>query len=152
MIAFDHPLWPALAPYARVAPGRDNVDLLQLPDDLRAAALSTLVNCVACGAPIHCFRARAKSKRARIGGTETERRLFYAATCVAPAGCSRSRAAKDHKNYVRRLFGLSVGIPSVRKHQSASAEVVAQIDKSIQFAPQPCREAMLAARELLVRT
>lgn len=103
MILFEHPIWPYLVPYVHMSEGRDNLDLLQLPDELRMLALQVQVNCVSCGRPINCLRARAKSTRSRVAGTETERRLFYAATCPAESdsGCSRTKAAQAHKDLVR---------------------------------------------------
>jgi hypothetical protein len=99
MFLFEHPIFKHIAPYAHVSDGRDNVDFLQLPDMLRALALEVQTNCPACGASVFSLRARAKSSRARIAGTETERRLFYAPTCPTEKnpGCSRTKAAKDHK-------------------------------------------------------
>ena len=81
MIVFDHPFWLQLRPYARLSEGRDNLDLLQLPDDLRVQAVMIQIPCVACGEPCRVFRARLKSERSRIAGQVEERRLFYAATC-----------------------------------------------------------------------
>lgn len=107
MTIFDHPLWPSLKPYARLSEGRDNLDLLQLPDDLRVQAAGIVLPCVACGTGIRVFRARLKSNRSRIAGSVEERRMFYAATCPsgANAGCARSRAAKEHKRRVRERLG-----------------------------------------------
>lgn len=108
MTLFEHPLWQHVAPYAKLTEGRDNLDFLNLPDQLRALALDVLVNCVSCGRPIRCLRARVKSSRSRVGGTETERRLFYAPTCETEvnAGCSRTRAMKCHKDVVRAAMKL----------------------------------------------
>lgn len=102
MTLFELPLWQHLAPYAHVDSGRGNLDLLQLPDSLRVEALGLMVNCVSCGAPSHPLRSRVLSKRSRISGVATERRLFYAATCSTDAnpGCSRTRAAKIHKQWM----------------------------------------------------
>lgn len=107
MIIFDHPIWPQVSPYARLSEGRDNLDLLQLPDDLILVALNATVTCVACGNPIHPFRRRTKSQRARIANRPEERRLYYASTCAASvnAGCARSTAAKNHKVEVRDRLG-----------------------------------------------
>ncbi len=104
---FDHPLWSSLGKYARLSDGRDNLDLLQLPDELRAQAMALSLPCVACAAPCHVFRARLKSERSRVAGQVEEHRLFYAATCPSTvnAGCSRSKAAKSHKRRVRELLG-----------------------------------------------
>lgn len=194
MIVFHHPNWFFLRPYVRLSSLRGNVDLLDLPDDLRALALATIVDCVACAAPIRCFRARTKSKRSRVSGSSEERRLFYASTCASTVntGCSRSRAAKDHKRLVRTMLGEKDGCTregvvacstgsagsSMKLHTGQSfcahpdcftvvegaqkvcsehddydevADVVAKIDASLKFAPRDCREAMLAARALLVK-
>ena len=107
MIIFEHPIWRHVAPYVHLGEGRDNVDLLGLPDQLRALSLEVICNCVACGEPIKVFRVRAQSDRSRIAGTPVERRLFYAATCPSEKnpGCSRTAAAKDHKNLVKRKLG-----------------------------------------------
>lgn len=107
MNVFEHELWTSLRPYARLSDGRDNLDLLQLPNDLRAKALAAEFPCVACGQPCRVFRARVKSGRSRVAGRAEERRLFYAATCPASvnAGCARSRAAKSHKRVVRSRLG-----------------------------------------------
>lgn len=107
MTIFDHYLWSKLKPYARLTVGRDNLDLLQLPDGLRAEAMTISLPCVACGESIRVFRARMKSKRSRIAEQVEERRLFYAATCPSAvnAGCSRSRAAKGHKKILRERLG-----------------------------------------------
>ena len=99
MILFDHPVWPHVAPYAHVDAGRDNLDFLQMPDQLRGLALGVVANCVSCGAVVHPLRARAKSERSRVAGTAVERRLFYAPTCPTETrpGCSRTKAAMAHK-------------------------------------------------------
>lgn len=104
---FNHPLWVELKPYARMSNGRDNLDLLQLPDELRAQALLIALPCVSCGTLIRVFRARMKSKRSRISGSTEEHRLFYAATCPSytNSGCSRSKRAKDAKRELRLLLG-----------------------------------------------
>jgi ribA/ribD-fused uncharacterized protein len=106
VILFDHPIWKHVAPFAKMVAGRDNVDLLQLPDDLRVLAVDVVCNCVSCGAVIHPLRCRAKSDRSRVAGTAVERRLFYAATCPSEMnpGCSRTTAAQEHKEMVRRRF------------------------------------------------
>lgn len=108
MILFDHPIWKHIKKYAAVAEGRDNLDFHQLPDQLRALALEVTANCVACGAVVNPLRARAKSERSRIAGSPVERRLFYAPTCLTEKnpGCSRARAARDHKKIVRVALGL----------------------------------------------
>ena len=101
---FDHPIWRHLAPYARLDEGgRDNLDLHQLPDQLRDLALAVEVNCVACGKIIHPLRARVSSERSRVAGSHTERRLFYAPTCPTEKdpGCSRTVLARNHKRWVR---------------------------------------------------
>ena len=109
MTIFEHPIFRHLRPYFHLGTegGRDNVDLLQLPDHLRALALEIRVNCTACGAAISPFRVRAKSHRSRIAGSGEERRLFYAGTCAAEknSGCARTVAARDHKILVRRVLG-----------------------------------------------
>ena len=75
---FGLPIWLKLRQYAhfsnsvrggRVAP---RLNLLQLPEDLRVEALAVTVPCVSCGQPIHPLRARKKSERSRIAGSETE--------------------------------------------------------------------------------
>lgn len=108
MILFNHPLWRYIAPYAHVDEHRSNVDFLQVPDDLRTIALEAVCNCIACGAVIHPLRARAKSERSRVAGTAIERRLFYAPTCPTEvnSGCSRTVAARAHKQKLRAIFGL----------------------------------------------
>lgn len=177
MTIFDHPSWKQLRSFARLSEGRGNVDLLDLPDDLRTLALSVEVNCVACGEPTFCFRARQKSKRARISTTAVERRLFYAATCSSTvnSGCSRSRSAKDAKLAMMRELAerwvskdgttfAAVCEPGITiKNEVKYIEtkpfydklatdlVVAKIDASLKFAPALCREAMLAAREILTK-
>lgn len=116
MKVFDHPLWAKLLPYARFGVGRSNVDLLQLPDELRMQALALELPCVACGKPVKVFRARLKSGRSRISGAVEEHRLFYAATCpeAVNIGCSRSKAAKEHKAEMRqRLVGQRDSRPRV---------------------------------------
>lgn len=107
MTIFDHPLWPSIQPYALLAEGRDNLDILQPPDEVRAEAVNVTVPCVACGNLMHPFRVRARSGRSRVSGAPEERRLYYAATCPTDVnpGCSRTVAAKSHKNLVRRMFG-----------------------------------------------
>ena len=110
MTVFEHPIWKYVAPYFHVPAGggaRDNVDLLDLPDDLRALALGVVVNCCACGAVIHPFRVRAKSGRARIAGSAEERRLFYASTCASAdrPGCCRTNSASEHKLRLLREIG-----------------------------------------------
>ena len=107
MTLFEHPIWVHIAPYAHVTEGRDNIDFLNLPDQLRALALEVVCNCVACGAVIHPLRARVKSDRSRIANTGIERRLFYAPTCPTEKdkGCSRTKAAKVAKVYVRQMVG-----------------------------------------------
>lgn len=120
MTLFDLPIWQNLSAFAHLSKGgRDNLDLLRLPDDLRVLALSAIANCVACGDPIHPLRARVKSKRSNIAGTETERRLFYAATCPAEknAGCARSRSAKEHKKWIRRMFSAQIAIKAQEPDQ-----------------------------------
>lgn len=113
MTIFDHPIWPHIAAYAKVSLGRDNIDLLQLPEQLRGLALDAVANCISCGKIIHPLRARVKSGRSRIAGTELERRLFYAPTCPTEIdpGCSRTKAAKDHKAFACScLQGRIVGV------------------------------------------
>lgn len=109
MTIFDHGLWPRLKIYARLSNGRDNLDLLQLPNDLRILASQILLPCVACGEPIRVFRARMKSKRSRIAKQVEERRMFYASTCPGNvnSGCARSTAAMAHKQVVRDHFGMA---------------------------------------------
>lgn len=106
MTLFEHPIWRHLAVFCHMTANRDNLDLLQLPEQLRELALEVVANCVACGAVLHPLRARVKSGRSRVAGTALERRLFYAPTCPIETdrGCSRSKAAQDHKNEVRRMF------------------------------------------------
>lgn len=108
MTLFDHPIWRHIAPYAHIRDKRTNLDFLQMPDQLRELALGAVVNCVACFAVISPLRARAKSNRSRIADTALERRLFYAPTCPTDkdSGCSRSKAAQDHKDRLMRMFGL----------------------------------------------
>jgi len=108
MILFEHPIWRYVAPYGKMPAGRDNLDFLSLPDDLRELALGVVCNCVSCGAVISPMRVRAQSERSRIAGTPTERRLFYAATCPTDknAGCSRTTAAATHKDRLRSMFGI----------------------------------------------
>lgn len=112
MTLFDLPIWQAIAPFSHLSNLRDNLDILQLPDSLRASALNAIAHCVACGEEIHPLRARMKSKRSNVAGTETERRLFYAATCSAEKnpGCARTRAASEHKKWVKRTFSASVAL------------------------------------------
>ena len=110
MTIFDHPIFTHIAPYFHVPPGRDNADLLGLPDQLIALALKVQTNCPACGQPVFPLRRRAQSARSRIAGTPVERRLFYAATCPSEKnpGCARTAAAKDHKStFIRRLTRVS---------------------------------------------
>lgn len=109
MILFEHPIWQYVLPYAHLSAGRDNLDLLGLPDQLRELALGVQTNCVACGAVIAPLRARVKSERSRIGNTETERRLFYAPTCPTEnnPGCSRTRVAQRHKDAMRAELAKS---------------------------------------------
>lgn len=117
MTIFDHPILQYLVPYFHLGDGRDNLDLLQLPPDLRELALQVVTNCPSCGAVVYPFRARAKSSRSRIAHTEYEHRLFYAPTCPTEIdpGCSRTAAAKAHKEVLRAMFGLP--------RRSADAEV-----------------------------
>jgi hypothetical protein len=102
---FEHPIWQHVRPYAHLSDGRENLDFLQLPDQLRELALEVEVNCIACGRSIRPMRAREMSERSRVAGTPTERRLFYASTCPSEVdlGCARTKAAKDHKNLVRAM-------------------------------------------------
>jgi hypothetical protein len=113
MTIFNHSIWKDLKPYAVLSSGRNNLDLLQLPDDLRARALAITLPCCACGEPIHIFRARMKSSRSRIAGQVEERRLFYAATCPssANAGCARSVAARNHKRSLKDILGVQREVP-----------------------------------------
>jgi len=108
MTLFQNPIWPYVKPYVHLVPGRDNCDFLQLPDDLRFYAMQAVANCVTCGAVIHPMRARAKSERSRIAGTEVEHRLFYAPTCPIERdpGCSRSKLAREHKQVLLRKLGI----------------------------------------------
>lgn len=103
MTLFEHPIWPYVLPYAHLDDGRDNIDFLQLPDQIRELALQSVANCPACGAVVHPLRARAMSERSRVAGSPVERRLFYAATCPAEvnAGCSRTIAARNHKVFAK---------------------------------------------------
>jgi hypothetical protein len=109
MNLFDHPIWPHVLPYAHVTFFGKVVrlDFLQLPDQLRELALAVVANCPSCGAVIHPMRARALSERSRIAGTAVERRLFYAPTCPTEKdpGCSRTKAAMQHKDEVRAMLG-----------------------------------------------
>ncbi len=113
MLIFDHPIWKHVLPYAHLAPGRDNLDFLQLPEQLRTLSLDVISNCVACGKIVSPLRARQKSDRSRVSGTETERRLFYAPTCATEVnpGCSRSKAAQQHKDIMRAKLGFSTDAP-----------------------------------------
>lgn len=106
MLLFEHPIFKHIVKYASVSEDRANVDFLQLPDLLRSLALEVQTNCPACGASVSPLRARAKSEQSRIAGTETERRLFYAPTCPTEKnpGCSRTKAAKDHKLEIKRVL------------------------------------------------
>jgi hypothetical protein len=106
MTLFEQPIWNQLKPFAKLDAGRDNLDLHKLPDDLRDVALKVESTCVACGAPIHPLRARVKSKRSRVGGSQTEKRLFYAPTCPNEKnpGCSRTQVARYHKRTVRTIM------------------------------------------------
>jgi hypothetical protein len=100
-------VWPLIRPHAHLAAGRyDRLDFLQLPDDLRERALQVLAQCVSCGAVVNPLRARAASKRSRVAGTSIERRLFYAATCPQErdSGCTRTREAKRHMEWVRAFL------------------------------------------------
>lgn len=108
MTIFDHPIWEYLAGYVHMPSGRDNIDLLQVPEPLRSIALTVVSNCISCGRVIFPLRARAKSKRSRVAHTTIEKRLFYAPTCPTSkdSGCARSRAAQMHKDEVRVKFGL----------------------------------------------
>lgn len=107
MTLLDHPAWPYLVKFIHIPEGRDNVDLLDVPDDLRAIALEVVCNCISCGAVIKPLRARAKSSRSRIANTAVERRMFYAPTCPSErdAGCARSKAARQHKAEFLKMFG-----------------------------------------------
>lgn len=87
------------------------LEYLQMPDEERAAALSYIAPCIACGTACHPLRARLKSKRARTAESPSERRLFYAPTCSP--GCSRTQAAREHADEVRRLVGHLVVTPSI---------------------------------------
>lgn len=109
MTLFEHPIWPHVAPYARLDGGRANLDLHQLPDQLRDLALAVETNCVACGKVIHPLRARVLSSRSRVAGSLVEHRLFYAPTCPTDAdpGCSRTVAARNHKRRLRELMQVA---------------------------------------------
>lgn len=118
MTIFDHPIFWHVLPYfhvgeGREAGGRDNVDLLELPDQLRALAVDVIVNCIACGAVISPFRARVKSEKCRVAGSAVERRLFYSGVCASDRSCSRTRACQQHKD---ELLGLVLGR---RRHAEA---------------------------------
>ena len=99
LLLVDQPIWRHIASYAHVSDKRENIDFLQLPDQIRELALGVWANCIACGQAIHPLRARMKSERSRVAGSETERRLFYAPTCPTEKnpGCSRSKVARIHK-------------------------------------------------------
>ena len=120
MTLFEHPIFSHIVKYASLDEGRENLDFLQMPDQLRELAINVVSNCISCGAIIHPLRARKKSERSRIGGTETERRLFYAPTCPTEVnpGCSRTLTAKQHKTVVRAKLGgprepLIVQVPTL---------------------------------------
>lgn len=108
MTLFEHTIWPYIAPYIHIDANRGNVDVLQLPDQLRELALGVVANCISCGAVISPLRARAKSSRSRVANTGIERRLFYAPTCPSDrdSGCSRSKIARAHKIEVMKMFGI----------------------------------------------
>jgi hypothetical protein len=108
---FGLPIWQKLRPYAhisssvqggRVAPRLD----FQLPADLRQEAIAVTTLCVSCGLAIHPLRARKKSGRSRVAGSETEWRLFYAATCTYKTndGCGRSTASQNHTKWLTRAL------------------------------------------------
>lgn len=117
MTILEHPLWPHVRGYFYVPERgeRDNVDLLDLPDDLREFALEVVVNCCSCGAVIAPFRVRAKSLRARVSGAPDERRLFYAGTCASGvnSGCARTNAASENKAALLRILGKMAKVPSL---------------------------------------
>jgi hypothetical protein len=104
MTVLDHPIWKYIRPFITVNAARENIDVREIPDDLRDCALDIVVNCAACGKVIHPFRVRAKSDRARIADSAEERRLFYAGTCPSERdpGCSRTTAAREHKDFMLR--------------------------------------------------
>ena len=106
MTLLDHPIWRYVAPYASITNGRDNVDFLRLPAQLRDLALGAVANCVSCARVISPMRARAKSGRSRIAGSEVEWRLYYAPTCPEEAdpGCARTRFAQEHKERVKGVL------------------------------------------------
>lgn len=117
---FGLAIWLKLRHYAhfsnsvrggRVAP---RLDLLQLPDDLRTEALAITTLCVACGQPIHPLRARKKSERSRIAGSDVEWRLFYAATCAYKVndGCGRSTASQNHTKWLTQAFDAGLLRPA----------------------------------------
>lgn len=131
MILFEHPIWRYLRPYAHLAEGRDNLDILQLPDQLRTLALEHVwANCVSCGAAIHPLRARALSERSRVAHTAIERRLFYAPTCPTEKdpGCSRTKAAQRHKDDVREMFGLERRHDEEVEESSANSTAIETLD------------------------
>lgn len=105
---FEHPIWPYIFKHGHIPAGRDNLDFLDLPDDLRALAIGVQTNCVSCGKVINPLRARALSTRSRVAHTAIEKRLFYAPTCPTnrDSGCARSKSAQRHKDEVRVRFGL----------------------------------------------
>lgn len=112
MILTDHPIFEYIAPYFHLGDSdRDNLDVLQIPDQLRDIALQTVVCCCACGAVIHPLRTRALSERSRVAGT-VERRLFYSGTCSSETnpGCSRTIAARDHKSAMRSCLAARTTI------------------------------------------
>ena len=119
MIIFEHPIWPAILPYAH--PTFRGVtlylDFLQLPNDLHILSLNICCNCVSCGAVINPLRARALSERSRIAGSPVERRLFYSPVCLTEvnAGCSRTKAASQHRDLLRwKLVEGGVNMDSVK--------------------------------------
>jgi hypothetical protein len=112
---FGLPIWQKLKQHClfsksgngRVAP---RLDFVKLPEDLRTEALMLTLPCIACKQPIHPLRARKKSERSRIAGSEVEWRLFYAATCEYKAndGCGRTTAAQRHAVWL--LKALDAGL------------------------------------------
>jgi hypothetical protein len=105
-----HPFWPKLRPhivievYDRDGSARDpriRIEVRNLPDKLRPAALAMQVCCAnkKCTRPINPIRAR--KGPAKRGGAGTN--LYYAAACELDVdkGCSRTNDAKTEYKLVR---------------------------------------------------
>lgn len=126
MSILDHPDWAYLQPwieiqiYARDGGHKHPRVRIEVqsctPSAIVRKALSLTMQCVACGAPIHPFRARGNPKR----GERVAQNVYFAAACPlnVNVACSRGAEARDEYLAVKAACkGIDhATVPATRLH------------------------------------